>query len=57
MIQLYFKSNDCVDRSANSFIQRDADKRVSGKFVRELVAKYRETDSFQNIKRQGEYPV
>lgn len=57
MIELYFKNNECGARAANLFNQRHADKHVSGKIVRELVAKFRESGSVKNKKRQGENPV
>lgn len=57
IIALFFKNNECGNRVAELFNQRHPDKHASGKIVRELVAKFRETGSVCNKKRQLQNPV
>lgn len=57
MIEVYFKIFNVEPEPANLFNQMHADKHVSGEIMRELVAKFRETDSVQNEKRHVENPV
>ena len=57
IIELYFKNNECGNRVAQIFNERHPDKHLYGKIVRELVAKFRETGSVMNKKRQRENPV
>ena len=57
IIELFFKNNECGNRVAELFNQLHPDKQASGKIVRELVAKFRETGSVCNKKRQFENPV
>lgn len=57
IIELYLKNNECGNRVAQIFNERHPGKLLSGKIVRELVAKFRETGSVMNKKRQMENPV
>ena len=57
IIEFFFKNNECGNQVAELFNQRHADKNVSGKIVREMVAKFRETGSVHNKKRQLINPV
>ncbi|KAJ8922531.1 hypothetical protein NQ315_007561 [Exocentrus adspersus] len=57
VIQLYYKNNECGNRVAELFNQRHPDGHMSGKIVRELVAKFCETGSVGNRKRHRENPV
>lgn len=57
IVELYFKNNDCGNQVAQIFNERHPDKHLSGKIVRELVAKFRETGSVMNKKRQSAHPV
>lgn len=54
IIELFFKNNECGNRVADLFNQRHPEKHLSGKIVRELVAKFRETGSVHNKKRNIE---
>lgn len=59
IITLFFKNDDCAHRTANLFNERHPNRNINRKYILELVAKFRETGSVANKKRdfQGEFPL
>lgn len=59
LIALFFKNDECYNRAANLFNELHPNKFVSRKYVSEVVAKFRQTGSVVNKKRdtEREFPV
>ena len=57
IIALFFSNNESANVTANIFNERHPGKNSNRKYILELVAKFRETGSVHNRRRQAERPV
>lgn len=57
IIEIFFGNNQCANRTAEIFNERHENSNVHRKYVLELVAKFRETGSVANKKRNIEDPI
>lgn len=57
IIEIFFGNNQCSNRTAQIFNERHENSNVHRKYVLELVAKFRETGSVANKKRNIENPI